>query len=258
MSTNFQMKKLKHLTPLFFLLILGCSKHDATKVTIATASNMQFAMKEIANSFTQQTGIDCDIVFSSSGKLTAQIKEGAPYDIFVSADTKYPTVLYNKGFTTQVPEVYAHGQLVLWSLTRGMEPNLKTLTRSSVRHIAIANPKTAPYGEAAISVLKHFGIYETVKDKLVYGESISQTNQFIISGAAEIGFTAKSVVLSNQMKEKGSWMAIASESYTPIAQAAVIIKKDLVHENALKFYEFLFSSTSQEILENFGYLVSAK
>ncbi len=240
------------------LLTLGCKHQDDNKVTIATAANMQFVMKEITTSFTKKTRIPCDVVISSSGKITAQIREGAPYDIFISADTKYPEALYTSGFTTKAPEIYAYGKLVLWSASEDIKPTIEVLTDHKISYIAIANPKTAPYGEATISVLKHVGIYDRVIDKLVYGESISQTNQFIISGAAEIGFTAKSVVLSPQMKGKGNWVAIDGGSYMPIAQGAVVVKKDSVTEAALKFYEFLFSHESKEILENFGYLVTIK
>jgi len=241
-----------------FILSVGCSKKDHAKITVATAANMQFAIQEIVKSFTKQTGISCDIVIGSSGKLTAQIKEGAPYDIFISADTKYPKALYTQGFATSPPEIYAHGSLILWSISDTLRPNLKFLDKDYIQHIALANPKTAPYGEAAIAVLKHYDIYPQIQNKLVYGESISQTNQFIVSGAAQVGFTTKSVVLSPQMKGKGNWISIPKNSYTPIAQAVILIQKEKVSKNATKFYEYLFSLKSKEILENFGYLVTEK
>jgi molybdate transport system substrate-binding protein len=240
------------------LLSLGCKKNKADKISVATAANMQFAMKELSLAFTKQSGIKSDIIVSSSGKLTAQIKEGAPYDLLVSADMKYPEDLYKSGFTTKKPEIYAYGKLVLWSITEGINPSIEILEKPEIRHIAIANPKTAPYGRAAIDVLKHFGIFEKVKKKLVYGESISQTNQFIISGSAQIGFTAKSVVLSPKIAKKGKWSPIDESSYTPIAQGVVILKKDNPSKNTEKFYSFLFSDRSKEILENYGYLLSDK
>ncbi len=250
-------KILLHIVSLFFLTA-SCTKKDSNKLTIATAANMQFAIQEITTSFTQKTGIPCDVIITSSGKLTAQIQEGAPYDIFVSADMKYPETLHKNGFAAKSPEIYAYGKLVLWSISDEIQPSIESLTDKQIKHIAMANPKTAPYGEAAIAVLKHAGIYDLVTDKLVYGESISQTNQFIVSGAAEVGFTAKSVVLSPKIKEKGNWIAIDENSYTPIAQGVVMIKKEHIKEDALKFYEFLFSAQSKEILENFGYLVTTK
>ncbi len=250
-------KILLHIVSLLFLTA-SCTKQDNNTLTIATAANMQFAIQEIITSFTQKTGIPCDVVITSSGKLTAQIQEGAPYDIFISADMKYPETLHKNGFTAKSPEIYAYGKLVLWSISDEIQPSIESLTDKQIKHIAMANPKTAPYGEAAIAVLKHAGIYDLVTDKLVYGESISQTNQFIISGAAQVGFTAKSVVLSPQMEGKGQWIAIDKNLYTPIAQGAVIIKKDSISEATLKFYKFLFSPKSKEILENFGYLASIK
>ena len=130
------------------------------------------------------------------------------------------------------------------------------LKSAVVKHIAIANPVTAPYGTAAIEVLNHHHVYEDVKSKLVYGESISQTNQFIVSKSAEVGFTAKSVVLSPEMKGKGNWTDIDEADYTPIAQGAVVLKHRGSHDgDAQKFYNFLFSPKAKDILENFGYSV---
>jgi len=248
---------MRHFYFFIFLLLInfGCKKKKEDSIIIATSANMQFAIKDIATAFTKSTGIDCNLVISSSGKLSAQIKEGAPYDIFVSADIKYPTSLFKSGFTTENPKIYAFGQLVLWSALNEVQPSIELLSSDSIKHIAVANPKTAPYGQASMSVLKIENIYDKIDHKLVYGESISQTNQFIISGAAQIGITSKSVVLSSHVKNIGSWIDIDKKSYPAIKQGAVIIKKDSIHNASLKFYDFLFSSRSKEILENFGYLV---
>ncbi|MGH2646558.1 MAG: molybdate ABC transporter substrate-binding protein [Ginsengibacter sp.] len=227
------------------------------KLNIAVAANMQFAMQEISKTFTTKTGITCDLVISSSGKLTAQIKQGAPYDLFVSADMKYPSELFTTGFATNQPKIYAYGKLVLWSMIDTIKPSIDLLKDPGIKHIAVADPKTAPYGEAAIEVLKHYGIFENVKDKLVYGESISQTNQFITSKSAEIGFTAKSVVLSPAMKNKGQWTDVEEASYPAIAQGVIMIKQKAGQQNnAEKFYNFLFSDDAKKILENFGYSVN--
>lgn len=238
------------------ILLSGCREEKESKLTIAVAANMQFAIKELAKTFTDQTNIQCDLIISSSGKLTAQIKEKAPYDVFVSADMKYPTELFNKGFTTDKPEIYGYGKLVMWSVKDNIKPSISLLTAPEIKHIALANPKMAPYGTATLEVLNHYGIYESVKDKLVYGENISQTNQFIISKAAEIGFTSKSVVLSPEMKEKGHWQDIDETTYSPIDQGVVVIKQDnLQQDNARKFYNFLFSNDAKTILEDFGYSI---
>ncbi len=243
-------------------LILGLmslsvgAANPVPKVTLAVAANMQFAMRALTHVFARETGIECDMIISSSGKLTAQIKAGAPYDLFVSADMKYPEALYKSGFGLEEPKIYAYGKLVLWSMDRDMKPSLAILKTEAVKHIACANPKTAPYGEAAVQVLKYYGLYDLVKHKLVYGESISQTNQFIVSESAELGFTAKSVVLSPDLKGSGSWIAIDPDSYAPIAQGVIVIKRNHAEvSNALKFYHFLFSIEAKKILENFGYTV---
>lgn len=242
-----------------FCLFTTCHQENRQKLTIATAANMQFAMEALSTSFTTETGIECETIIGSSGKLTAQIKQGAPFDVFISADMKYPTVLYNSGMTTDAPKIYAYGNLVLWTTIPDIPFHnfancISLLASDTIHHIALANPKTAPYGVAAIEVLKHYKLFEKVESKLVFGESIAQTNQFITTQAAEVGFTAKSVALSPKIKNIGQWVAIESDIYTPIAQGVVILKQA---ENRLpqskKFYNFLFSAKAKEILDNFGY-----
>ena len=229
-------------------------KAKPATLTIATAANMQFAMKALSDRFTQQNGVRCNLVVSSSGKLTAQIKEGAPFDIFVAANMKYPDEVFKAGLATEAPRVYAYGKLVLWSLLDGVEPSLEALTEESIRYVALANPKTAPYGVAAIEVLQQRQIFDQVEPKLVYGESIAQTNQFITTKSAEVGFTAMSVVLSPKMKGKGKWVTL-EESYSPIEQGVIVVNRKKVNPIALQFYEFLFSTEAKNILKEFGYTV---
>lgn len=245
----------------FLWVFNSCNSSSSRKegfqpLTIATAANMQFAMETLTKAFTEETGILCELTISSSGKLTAQIKEGAPYDVFVSANMKYPNELYKQGMTVEKPKVYAHGKLVLWSMKEGLLPTLELLDDSSISHIALANPKTAPYGMAAEEVLKGEGLYDRLESKLVFGESIAQTNQFIITQSAEVGFTSMSVVLSPQMKDKGKWIELAPSLYSPIEQGIVVLKKDTEIENAEIFYDFIFSPKAKKILEEFGYLVN--
>ena len=249
--------KLELLFPVLgFVFVLGCTEEKKGRIAIAAAANMQFAIKEISDAFTKQTGIPCDLIISSSGKLTAQIKEGAPYDIFVSANMKYPNDVYKEGFAVAPPKIYAYGQLVLWSLHHDIELSVDGLSNHKIQNIALANPKTAPYGKAAVEFLKSKEVYTLLEDKLVYGESIAQTNQFITSKASEIGFTAKSVVMSPQMRGKGHWKELDNSFYTPIAQGVVLIKQEnKEHMNSTKFYDFLFSKEAQKILEDFGYLL---
>lgn len=238
----------------YWIALVGCGQSTDLKLTIAVAANMQFAMEEIVNAFEQKSGLNCATVVSSSGKLTAQISEGAPYDILVSADMKYPEKLFQTGIAVEQPVIYAYGVLVMWSTVKGFQPSIELLQSPEVRHVALPNPKTAPYGAAAMEVLQHYGILESIQRKLVYGESISQTNQFIISRSAEIGFTAKSVVLSSQMKETGNWAELNQDLYAPLAQGIVVLDNE--RRNLSKqFFDFLFSPDAKEILLKYGYRV---
>lgn len=239
---------------LLLMLALGCQNDSSQPpLRIATAANMQYATQVITQVFTEETGVPCEMVVGSSGKLMAQVKAGAPFDVFLSADVKYPQELYSTGFTSGPPTVYASGKLVLWTTLSGFTPDISQVQEASVRHIALANPETAPYGKAAMQALQNAGFYESVEEKLVYGESIAQATQFIQSGAAEMGFTAKSMILSGKIAEEGSWLMVDERLYDPIRQGAVIIKKEESHPAAEQFLAFLQSQRARDILANFGY-----
>ncbi len=244
------------LTSYFLLLpfLISCNDSPKSKLTIATSANMKFAMEELISSFEKENGIECEMIVGSSGKLTAQIKEHAPFDIFVSADLKYPEELYRSGFSESEVIIYAYGKLILLSVKKNIIPDLNDLNRKEIRHIALGNPKTAPYGTAAMEVLKKKKLFSDLKDKLVYGESVSQVNQFILSGVAEAGFTAKSVTMSPNIKEEGNWIEIAPELYQPIAQGFIILnnRKDHLKEAQI-FQKYLLSEKGKEILNKFGY-----
>ncbi len=243
------------------VVVLGClwsCKNDTAppKITIAVAANMQYAIQEISKKFTSQTGIECAVVVSASGVLTAQLRQGAPYDLFVAANMKYPTTVYEQGLAIAPPKAYAYGQLVLWSMQDGIPLTMASLLDEKVKHIAIANPDTAPYGAATVAALQKAGVYDRITHKLVYGESIAQTNQFIVSGAATIGCTAQSAVRSPMLKDKGTWQLVATSLYTPITQGVVQLQRPATQAVlSTQFYDFLFSADAREILEDFGYLV---
>lgn len=245
------------LTVLFLLWSCNASENRNDVLTIAAAANVQYAMRDILIAFEKETHINTQLVTSSSGKLTAQINEGAPYDIFISADMKYPMSLYESGISEIKPIIYAKGSLVLWSNDERIVPSFEVLKNKEISHIAIGNTKTAPYGKAAEEVLTKLGIIEEIKDKLVYGESISQTTQFINSGAAEIGFTAKSVVLSPQLKNIGNFMEIDPNLHTPIIQGMVPIKNPNLKKETEQsaFIEFMKTPQVRQILITYGYLV---
>ena len=253
----------KHVYYLSLIVLLFCGfTSKAQKITVAVAANVQYVVEELIPIFKMETGIDVDIVVGSSGKLTAQIAEGAPFDVFVSADMKYPNELYHKGLATVPAKEYAQGKLVLWTNTHGIQPtsDLKILLQGSIVKVAVANPKTAPYGEAAEQAMKYYNVYNQVKDKLVYGESIGQTQQFINTKAAEIGFIAKSQVLTDEMMGKGFWIEIDKKSYAPLMQGAVILKhgKATNAYAAKHFFEFLYTKEARTIFKKYGYIVSEK
>jgi molybdate transport system substrate-binding protein len=228
------------------------------KITVAVAANMQYAFTELKNEFEKNNDVKVNVVVGASGNLTRQIVQGAPFDVFISADTKYPAKVHEQGFAAGKPKIYARGALVLWTTKEGIQLNsdLHFLLSAKIKSIAIANPKIAPYGTAAVALLKRNSLFEDLKNKLVYGESISQTSQFIASGNADVGFTAKAVVLSEQMKTKGKWIELNAQDYPPILQAAVLLKYGL-HKHpvaAKRFYEFLFSEKAKDIYKKYGYI----
>ncbi|WP_353717499.1 molybdate ABC transporter substrate-binding protein [Dyadobacter sp. 676] len=241
---------------LFVALLAGCSK-PTEKIIVATAANVQYVMKEIQREFEKESGKKVEIVVASSGKLTTQIREGAPFDVFVSADTKYPEEIFKNGGSDHKPEVYATGALVLWSKDipeTDLKPEI--LTTANVKKIAIPNPQTAPYGEAAIQVLNASKLYDQTEKKLVYGESIAQTAQYITTGSAEVGFNALSIVLSPEMKGKGHYIIVDSSLYKPIQQAAILLKhsKDSPKKaSSERFYQFLYSPKAKAIFRKYGY-----
>ncbi len=235
------------------LLVLAFNLAYAGDIYVAASANTQYALKEIIKSFNKKyPDINVKLSISSSGKLAIQIQRGAKYDIFLSADNRYPSLLYKKGYTIGAPKVYAKGVLVLWSLKYPIK-NIKDLTK--LEKIAIANPKTAPYGRAGLEVLKHYKIYDKVKNKLIYGENVGQTSQYIYNKLVDAGFTAKSIVLAPNIKQKGYWIEIDRYAYAPIKQAVVLLKNGQNKEDAKKFFHYLFSKEAQNILMKYGYRI---
>lgn len=238
---------------LFTLLFLGLipAVVFAQTLRIAVAANAQFVAKKLQIEFKKETGMETELVIGSSGKFTAQIKAGAPFDVFLSADTQYPDALYQDGLTLNKPKVYAYGRLVFWSVKK--TTMLPYLAEDSKEKIAVANPKTAPYGLAAVSVLNKTGMMEMINSRLVYGESIAQVTQYMQSGAVDAAFTAKAVVLDPAMKNKGHWLDIDTKLYPPIAQSAVILKSTKNEAAAKKFYTFLYGKKARAIFKKYGY-----
>lgn len=230
----------------------------AQTVRVAVAANAQFVMEELETVFEKETGIQLETIINSSGKITTQIQQGAPFDVFLSADMHYPDVLFKEGLTTAAPKIYAYGALVVWTIgATKPTKDLSFLTQPSIKKIALANPKLAPYGVAAQEALTYYRLFDKTQEKWVMGESISQVNQYIVSHVVEVGFTAKSVVLDPSLKDKGTWIEIDPKTYRPIAQGVVLLKKKNVEPSlaARRFYDFLFSKRAHAIFRKFGYRV---
>ena len=228
------------------------------QLTVACAANVQFAMEEIKAAY-EKSNAHINVVYGASGKLTTQIKNGAPFDIFVSADTDFPDSLYVGHAAVTKPKVYAYGKLVLWTLSDAvqLDKDLLCLKNSAVTTIAVPDPKRAPYGRETIKALTKAGILSNVQSRLVFGESISQAADYVLSKAAVVGFNAKSIVLAPKMKDKGKWIEVDSSLYDKIAQAAVILQygKDNNPVPTNKFYAFLYGPQAHAIFLKYGYIL---
>lgn len=226
---------------------------------IAVAANVSYAIDELKKAFnTLHPNTKIEVTLGSSGKLTAQIQHNAPYDMFMAANMLYPNTLYQKGFATTKPRIYAQGSLALITTKKhALDNGIKSIMGDSIKRIAIANPKTAPYGKASIEALQNAKIYESIKKKLIYGESISQTLTYAMKGA-NFGFIATSSLYAPQLAHftKGKeWIEVDSTLYTPIDQGVVILKKGSDKASAQAFYDFLFSQEAKTIFKKFGYQI---
>lgn len=238
-----------------FSLIICIFTITSAQITIATASYLENAMKEICSSFTQKTGDTVKVVYGSSGKLTAQIKNGAPFDLFLAADMSYPDSLSAAGLSFNKPVQYAAGTIALWTLKDYDLTNyLKLLQDSSVTKIAIADPRTAPYGKAALEFLQNVKVLDKIQKKLVYGDNISQATQYVLTGAVEIGFTAKSLLMAPQIQSKGHWIGFPENLSPSIPHGMVILSYGHNHnpEISQAFYSFILSDIGQAILGKYN------
>lgn len=243
---------------LFFFLVIASSGVFAQTITVAAASNLKYAMDNIALEFTKETGIIIKPIFRASGKITQQILSGAPYDMFLSADSEFPARLAQAGFTLTNPKVYAYGTLVLWSANQTpLNGGIHTLCNNKNMTLAIANPKTAPYGIEAINALHYYNGTRDCTAKIVTAESISQVGSYVTTQAVDVGFIAKSIVLSDEMSKIGRWVDIDTKAYKPIDQAMVILKNTSPENQtaAKRFFDFMSAPIAQSILKRNGYLL---
>lgn len=243
------------------VVILFCcaAMANAQEIVVAAASDLSAVFPEVASRFEAETGKQVKMNFGSSGQFLLQIENGAPFDLFFSADLQYPQRLEAEGFT-QPGSIYEYavGKLVLYVPNRsGIDPaqGLRVLLSPRVRKVAIANPRHAPYGRAAVEALRHEGLYDALQGKLVMGENISQTAQFVQSGNADAGLVALSLALSPAMKSAGRFVELPANSYTPLRQAAVILKSSRNKSTAVQFMEFVRSPEIVRLLAEYGFVL---
>ena len=234
-----------------------CSVAPAEEITVAAASDLQFALKDVAARFESATGNKVRLVFGSSGNFFAEIANGAPFDVFLSADSEYPRKLIEAGKADKASlVVYGIGRIVL-SVPRDsrldINQGLKLLTDPAVHKIALANPQHAPYGRAAVAALRRAGLYDQLSGKFVLGENISQTMQFVDSGNADAGFVALSLAAAPAARQKGRYWLIPLDFYPPIEQAAVVISSSTKKNIADAFLRFLQTPDIEQVMKGYGF-----
>lgn len=239
---------------LIFLLALA-SAAAQTPLRIAAAADLTPVLPPILAEFQKATGIHAEATFQASATLVTQIQNGAPFDIFFAANVGYPQRLVDAGLTTEnAPLVYAKGTLVLWTRKdSGMgTPSLALLRNPALKRLAIANPDRAPYGKAAVSALQSLGLYDSLKPKLVTAENIAQAAEFADSANADAGLISLTSAKTARMMAAGSYFIMPRDSYSPLEQAAVVLKNTAAHEAAQKFLDFVLSAPIQAQLERSG------
>ena len=246
----------------FFGLCALTSLGAADTVAIAAAANLVYALDSLNAEFKRsETSTVVTSTTGASGNLFAQIKNGAPFDVFLSADTEYPRQLAEQGLADRTTlQTFASGRLVLWTTRPDLDVDdvPATIRSPSVKKLALAQPRSAPYGRAAQASLEHLGVWREMQPKIVFGENISQTAQFVETGNADVGFVALSLVLSAKLTPKGRWKEVPAEWYSNVAldHAVVLTLRGATNPAAKRYLHFLASESAKKILREFGYRVS--
>jgi molybdate transport system substrate-binding protein len=258
MNKSYTVKKSKMLSVILIVFCLAVNSYaEKSKVRIAIAVALVPAMSDIEKIFEEENpGIDLEVTSGASGKLTTQIMNGAPYDIFASADMEFPVKLKSQGLTSSGPEIYAEGNLVLFTvksidLTKG----LTAIKNKQVGKISIANPDISPYGKAAVTALEKAGLFTDVKTKLVYAGNMSQAAQYVITGA-DIGLVPRSIMFDPSMlkyKENINWVTLPEKAAPSLKQGIVLLSKSGKNEDAIKIYKFILSIKAKAVFKKYGY-----
>ncbi|HRE18089.1 MAG TPA: molybdate ABC transporter substrate-binding protein [Rhodocyclaceae bacterium] len=249
---------MKLIAHLFLLAALLCSPvAHAEKITIAAASDLKFALDEIVSSFRKANpGDEIEVVYGSSGKLQTQIQQGAPYDLYFAADIAYARSLQQAGFAESAPETHAFGRIVLWSATLdARQLTLENLTDPTITRIAIANPRHAPYGKRAMEALQAAGVWEKIQSKLIYGENIAHTAQFVQTGNAQVGIIALALVLNPELAGKGGYWLIPEKLHAPLEQGFIITRRAAGNALARRFAAYMHDQATRSVMRRYGFLL---
>lgn len=249
------MHNVKALIQICFLLLIASAAH-AEKIMVAAAADLKFAMDEIVSEFKQSNQMEViEVIYGSSGKFHTQIQQGAPYDLYFSADIAFPRQLLSKGFSASADVIpHARGRIVLWSGGEdAARMTLESLTRPEITRIAMANPKHAPYGRRAEEALRASGLWEKVEKKLIYGENISQAAQFVQTGNAQVGILALSLAVSPELSNKGGYYLIPDNLHEPLMQGFIILKRAENNKLAQQFADYMESKEARMIMTAYGF-----
>jgi len=252
------MNAFKHVL-LAMTLLVGLSAH-AEKITVAAAADLKFAMDEIVSEFSKTHPADeISVVYGSSGKFNTQIQQNAPFDMFFSADIAFPRELVKAGLAASDVRPYAVGRLVLWSPSMdASKMTLASLVDPKITRVAIANPRHAPYGQRAEEALRAAGVWDKVEPKLVYGENIAATAQYVQTGAAQIGLIALSLAVNPELAGKGGYALIDDKLHSPLEQGYVITKRAADNALAKRFGEYMSTKPARAVMVKYGFVLPAE
>ena len=252
------MTLLKSLLLAAALLLTGVA--HAEKVSIAAAADLKFAMDEIVTAFKKNRPTDeIEVIYGSSGKFHTQIQQGAPYDLFFSADIGFPRELAKTGLAGSAVKPYAFGRIVLWSATQdASKMTLASLADPSITRIAIANPKHAPYGKRAVEALQAAGVWQKVEGKLVYGENIAHTAQFVQSGNAQVGIIALALAVNPELASKGKYGLIPDTLHEPLEQGFIITKRAEGSALAKQFAAYMGDAPARAVMRKYGFILPSE
>lgn len=249
---------MKHLKSLLFVcfMLLAVPAH-AGKITVAAAADLKFAMDEIVTAFKSANPDEVvDVIYGSSGKFQTQIRQGAPYDLYFSADIGFPRELAKQGFASSEVRPYALGRIVLWSASLdAAKMTMVSLADPKISRIAIANPKHAPYGKRAEEALRTSGLWEKLEPKLVYGENIAHTAQFVQTGNAQVGIIALSLAVNPELASRGGYWLIPDTLHEPLEQGYIITKRAEGNALAKRFADYMGSKLARAVMVKYGFVL---